>query len=210
MMTEAKIVKELADRLVLLGLKRGDCRIEDDKLGERCCSVARWKIGKGVNIDVYCYFGEYFGSPHVWVGFGSPVADRITTVMAGINRKAYAAIVDDDWDYDLQIMDTRKMAELRRKNFTSFEDYTDLSNYWAWFGQYFRMSEDVASKAMPLLGLVIQLHRSRQPATTSAHVGPTEARRMTKVRIGQDKFREAVMNRWGSVCAVTIARSRPR
>ncbi|WP_182915199.1 HNH endonuclease [Rhodopseudomonas palustris] len=202
-MSEAKIAKELADRLVLLGLKRGDCRIEDDTLGERCCSVARWKIGPSAIVDIYCYFGKYFGASHVWVGFGSPRADRISTVMASIDSEAYSAIVFDDWDDGLHIVDSRKMAELKQRKFTAFENYVDRPNHWAWFGQYFRNGDDIASKALPLLRLVIQQLRATQPLATNVHVGATEAKRLMKARLAQDKFRQAVMNRWGCVCALT-------
>jgi len=62
---------------------------------------------------------------------------------------------------------------------------------------------DVALQATPLLRLVINLHRSRQPRGTRTHAGPTEERRLKKARIGQDIFREAVIDRWGGKCAVT-------
>ena len=37
----------------------------------------------------------------------------------------------------------------------------------------------------------------------TAHLGDTEAERTQKVRIGQDRFREALLNYWSSTCPLT-------
>jgi hypothetical protein len=202
-MIEEEIAEELANHLALMGLKKGDCEIGDDGFGERCCLVARWKIDTGVNVDVYCYFGDYFGVPRVWVGFGSPDSRKIALIMHGINKDAFASIRYAHWNDDYGLVDARKMAELKRKGFTSYENYTARPKFWAWFGQYFTLGSDVAKRAMPFLRFVIKLRRSRYPIGVETLVGQTETLQLKKVRIGQNKFREKVIDHWGGKCVVT-------
>jgi hypothetical protein len=202
-MKEEAIARELANHLAFMGLKKADCQIGEDEFGERSCLVAKWKIGPGANVDVCCYFGTYFGAPHIWIGFESPDAQKIALIMRGINKDAFASIHYTDWNEDFGLVNTRKMEEIERKGFTCYENYGARSRYWAWFGRYFAAGSDVTKQVMPFLRLVVRLRRSRQPLGVRTHVGPTEAPQLKKARIGQDKFRQAVIEAWDGKCAVT-------
>jgi len=120
-MKEEVIAKELANHLALMGLKRGDCEIAGDDF-ERSCRVAQWKIGPGAHVGIYAYFGDYFGAPHVWVGFGSSDAEKIALITRGINKNTFVSIRYADWNESLGLVNNRAMANLKQRGFTAYED----------------------------------------------------------------------------------------
>jgi hypothetical protein len=58
---DAAVVNELANRLAVLGLKRGDCKFQNDEAGKNCVIAILRRSGKSLN--VYAYIAGYFGKP---------------------------------------------------------------------------------------------------------------------------------------------------
>jgi hypothetical protein len=200
---EETIIRDLTGALGLMGFQKGNRKIETDGLGFKNCLLAKWKIQAGATADIRCYFADYFGAPRVWVGFGSPNAQNIELVIRGIKKTAFSTIQYSDWD-GLNLANKRKMAEVRRNSFTTYENYlSQRKGWWVWFGRYFTFKADTSLKALHFIETVINSQRLRMPMNIQEWEGPTETTSQIKIRLSQGRFREAMLDRWNSKCAVT-------
>ena len=201
---EEAIIRDLTGALGLMGFQKGNRKIETDDLGLKNCLLAKWKIQPGATADIRCYFADYFGAPRVWVGFGSPNGQNIELIIRRIKKTSFSTIQYRDWDKRFNLASKRQMAEVRRNSFTTYENYlSQRKGWWVWFGRYFTFKTDTSLKALHFIETVINSQRLRKPMNIQEWEGPTETTSQIKIRLSQGRFREAMLDRWNSKCAVT-------
>ena len=195
----AAIADELTEGLSLMGLRarNGPLKNED---GARCRALAKWNIEPGATVDVYLYTAPYFGSHALWVGFGARKATGIDLIVRGIDAASFSDVDYLDWNNGFDLVDQRQMLKVRRNDYTVHEDYR-RHRLWTWFGRYFELKSGVAEQALAFLRTVIDMHRPLP--RTDDWEGPTDGVVTTKVRLQQQRFRDAVLARWGRRCALT-------
>jgi hypothetical protein len=193
------VADELVGRLDLMGLPARKGPLEDEE-GGQCRALAKWKVAPGSAVHIYMYAAPYFGSHPLWFGFGARSATGVDLITRGFDPAAFSKVAYSDWNNGYDLVDVRKMKEVRRNEYTVREDYR-RQGLWIWFGRYFEFGPRVAEEAMGFLSTVIDMHRP--PPQSDDWDGPTDGVATTKVRLQQKRFRDAVLARWSRKCALT-------